>query len=774
MTSRSDRRAWRVVALAAALALVASACSHGGSDTNRGTRPSTDPGQESNGGPTTSTTRPDGTGGTGNGGGGNSSGGRSGRTGGSPVHDGIRIEVLSSQPDRVSGDDARVRVTPARGRDASGLRVRLGDRDITQQLQAEGGHLEGVITGLVEGNNTLTATGAGPKALQRLRAWPLSGPIISGPQQPVGACSTEELGLGPPTGDSCSAPTKVTWRYIDTNQQVRELPDPEKRPTDVATATIEGRSVPLFVRYEQGVIDRAVYAIATVDPTPGDPSPLASEPGWNQKLLYRYAGGCGVTFGQGRSLPRVLEPAYLAQGYAVASSTLNDFGTQCNDVLSAEATMMVKERAIEEFGVPRFTIGEGASSGAMALHLIAQDYPGLVDGVVATQPFPDTVSVASGATDCGLLLHYESTPAGRALTDVQRQAIAGHASAATCASWRGAIGATIDPVRGCDLRISAERIYDPTSRRGGLRCTYQDANRNQLGMDPKTGFAKRPLDNVGVQYGLEALDAKVISVDQFLDLNAHVGGYDLDGHITTEREVADPETVLRTYEAGRVANGGGDLLEIPIIELTAFANGSSDIHDRFRAFSLRDRLAPGDESERAPGLQIWTRDGADPNVALAAAAAANGQGAFGLDAVVAVDQWLTAISADREGGDRHQLLRRTRPAVAIDNCLPAGTKAPVSGIGIYDLAGPCRDRFPLAGDPRTAAGAPRRDDIIKCERKPLDPTDYDVDLSSAQLARLQTVFPQGVCDYARLGAGQTVPAQPDRTYDDVITPEQNA
>jgi len=39
------------------------------------------------------------------------------------------------------------------------------------------------------------------------------------------------------------------------------------------------------------------------------------------------------------------------------------------------------------------------------------------------------------------------------------------------------------------------------------------------GRDPKTGFARRPLDNVGVQYGLEALNAGVITKDQFLELN---------------------------------------------------------------------------------------------------------------------------------------------------------------------------------------------------------------------------------------------------------------
>jgi hypothetical protein len=59
----------------------------------------------------------------------------------------------------------------------------------------------------------------------------------------------------------------------------------------------------------------------------------------------------------------------------------------------------------------------------------------------------------------------------------------------------------------------------------------------RLGKDPKTGFARRPLDNVGIQYGLGALNAGVITKDQFLDLNAKIGGYDNDGEIAAARTV---------------------------------------------------------------------------------------------------------------------------------------------------------------------------------------------------------------------------------------------
>lgn len=749
---RSPSRRLALVA-ATVLALVATGCSNG-SDGNRAGATSTTADADVNGGPTT--TGPLGT-----------------RT--VPVPDGIRIEVLSSQPDRVSGDDARVRVTPQRGAALADVAVTLDDRDVTKQLRPTDGALEGVITGFVEGNNTLVATARGKRTVQRVRAWPRSGPIISGPHLPLLACSTVEHGLGEPTDRDCSAPTKVTWRYITTAGKIADLPSAAlggtSPPADLATARIGGKDVPLYVRDEVGVINRSIYEVSSIDATPGDDDPTG--PGWNGKLLYRFGGGCGTTFGQGTSLTTPLEPAYLSQGYALATATFNTFQVQCNDVLSAETTMMVKERVIEEFGQPRFTIGEGASGGSIQLHLMAQNYPGLVNGIVALLPFPDALSIAPGVTDCGLLLHYYGTPAGTALTDAQRRAINGHATTTTCHTWASTFLAAIDPTSGCDPKIPAGAIYDPEANRGGLRCTLQDANRNQLGTDPDTGFAARPLDNVGVQYGLDALNAGTISVEQFLDLNAAIGGYDLDGRIVAEREEADPEVVLHAYETGRISMGGGDQLDIPIIDLNPYTDPTGDIHDRFRAFSLRDRLTRGGTAEDAPGFQIWTLGTGASDLGAALGDATSG-GVTELDAVAAIDRWLTALAEDHRGGPMADVLRRNRPADAVDRCLPSGAAAPIAGPGTYDEPGPCHDDFPLAGDPRTAAGQPRSDEVLKCDLKPIDPADYDLELTADQLRRLAAIFSSGVCDYSAPAETETVPATPDRSYEDAPAPGQSA
>ena len=54
--------------------------------------------------------------------------------------------------------------------------------------------------------------------------------------------------------------------------------------------------------------------------------------------------------------------------------------------------------------------------------------------------------------------------------------------------------------------------YDPVTNPKGARPTVFDAARNIYGVNPATGAALRPFDNVGVQYGLSALNSGAITV----------------------------------------------------------------------------------------------------------------------------------------------------------------------------------------------------------------------------------------------------------------------
>ena len=86
---------------------------------------------------------------------------------------------------------------------------------------------------------------------------------------------------------------------------------------------------------------------------------------WNQRLLYTFGGGCTTGwFHQGASLNLPVSDDIVGRGYAEAASTLNVFGTNCQDLTAAETMMMVKERFIESYGPPLFTFGRGGSGGS--------------------------------------------------------------------------------------------------------------------------------------------------------------------------------------------------------------------------------------------------------------------------------------------------------------------------------------------------------------------------------------------------------------------------
>ena len=98
-----------------------------------------------------------------------------------------------------------------------------------------------------------------------------------------------------------------------------------------------------------------------------------------------------------------------------------------------------------------------------------------------------------------------------------------------------------------------------------------------------------------------------------------------------------------------------------------------------------------------------------------------------------------------------------RPDAAVDTCY--GTDGSVIAQGedvedVEDVEGVCNETYPSYGDPRTAAGAPLRNDILSCRLQPADPSDYEVAFSKAERTRLGQVFPEGVCDWSKPGFGQ--------------------
>ena len=79
--------------------------------------------------------------------------------------------------------------------------------------------------------------------------------------------------------------------------------------------------------------------------------------------------------------------------------------------------------------------------------------------------------------------------------------------------------------------------------------------------------------------------------------------------LTTTDLEADLDVIESSYRAGRVLHGDSAIADVPIIDVDLYSDLNFDIHDRFRLFSVRDRMegAEGDPDHRT--RVIWTREG---------------------------------------------------------------------------------------------------------------------------------------------------------------------
>lgn len=652
---------------------------------------------------------------------------------------GIEVRVLSSRPDMVSGGNALVEViVPAGG--AGRPAVTADGRDVSAAFQAT--DRPNVFRGLVErlavGRNIVTATAGSARGELALINHPIEGPITSGPHRAPHVCTTEENGLGKPLDADCSAPSKVEYFYRTRgfpSGEFKPLPDRMVLPNDAAETTRDGRRVPYVVRVESGVINRAVYRIAILDDPRTAPTPWKPGPAWNGRLVYSFGGGCGAAYNQGRNTPEtVLNDLFLSRGFANVTSTANVLGQFCNDALSGETAMMIKEYFTERYGLPVWTVGSGGSGGAMQQHLIAQNFPGVLDGLMPTRAFADTMGVWVSFSDCRLMAKYFADASGWTLE--QRQTVEGF-SPGTCRGAENYMGTLVaSNVRVCN--IAPELVYDPVKNPKGARCTYWDSNVNTFGRDPVTGAARRTSDNVGVQYGLAALNGGKITTTQFLDLNARIGGYDNDGTIRGERSVADPEALRLAYAAGRINTGGGSLGSIPIISFRAYLDDVGDVHDRYRDFQMRARIQKA--HARSDNYVSWLSANG-PILAV--------QEALALDTM---SQWLDALVRDTSSDPAIVKVVRAKPARAVDACWDRDATRidePFSDTP----SNRCNALFPYHTNPRIAAGAPLVDDALKCATTPLNRADYKVTFTDAEWRQVTALFPNGVCDWSKPGIG---------------------
>lgn len=653
--------------------------------------------------------------------------------------------VLSSKPEYVTGGDALVEFHALDGAGVSSLKLTLNGRPAQANVTTDAANnvVRAKVEGLEQGANVLRVTGPrGASGEITLTNYPKDGPIFSGPHMTPYECRTAESGMGQPLDENCNAPTRYDWFYRSSDGAFKPYTPGGTAPADlVTTTTIDGETVPYVVRVESGVINRSIYRLAVLD-DPATDAFDASE-GWNERLGVTFGGGCGTKYNQGSNdVTSVLSDLYLSRGFAFMNSTELVNNQHCNQVLQGETLMMLKEHFIENYGVPTWTVGTGGSGGAIQQLGITQMYPGLLDGLQPSLAYPDS---SLHTADCGLIENFFRNE-GKDWPDNKKQAVEGF-YLDTCKSWERSFVPVMfaENVRGCDLSDES-LVYNAKTNPKGVRCTVQEMRANVYGRDPATGFARKPQDNVGLQYGLKALNDGVITPGEFVLLNEKIGGFDLDGKLVAKRVAGDPIAIRNAYKSGLMNSGGGGLANVPILSYRWYTDSVSDIHSRERDLTVRARLERS--NGRADNHVIWIagrtarpgRNEGEDSVDLSAAA---------LDVMT---EWLDGMAADPAPLSADKVVAH-KPAGAVDAFwTEEGVKTPA--VMDWDMSSPLNQVYPIHLEPRLVAGAPVANDIFKCQLKPIDWSEYSAKFAPSQQKRLERVFPDGVCDWSKTGVEQ--------------------
>ena len=229
----------------------------------------------------------------------------------------------------------------------------------------------------------------------------------------------------------------------------------------------------------------------------------------------------------------------------------------------------------KSYGTLRYTIGTGCSGGSLAQQWIANAYPGVYQGILPTCSFPDAWGTATQFVDYHLLLAYFKTRRSGALGVAWTPDADGGRPGApdgvrtprspttpsstsrspptTCAGTTAA--AALQPEHEPGRRSLHDR------RRSDQR--LRAASRSRCGQPTRrssdTASRGLPIDNVGVQYGLGRAEGGQITPAEFVDLNAKVGGLDIDANPTAARAYGATSPRWPTPTAAGMINEANNL-----------------------------------------------------------------------------------------------------------------------------------------------------------------------------------------------------------------------
>jgi uncharacterized tannase-like protein DUF6351 len=609
----------------------------------------------------------------------------------------------------------------------------------------------------------------------------------------------------------CAGNRRVEYQYRTTSGSFAPLPNGPTGtlPANIATTTtLDGDTVPYIVRWERGTINRFIYSVAMLAPTTETNPNQPDDSLWNGRLVFSLEGGVAIGHTQGTiGGGAALRDDVLRLGYAVVSSSGLRTNTHYNLQLGGETALMLKENFIEDHGVPLYTVGVGGSGGAIQQYVYAQNHPSLLDAAIPQYSYSDMVTQTIHVGDCELLEHYfdDTDKANTKWKNPEnRQAVMGlnatnfpkNLSSSEISTWNGLYGIyallgfqvqdkdPASPVPGLTecrqgwfgltplaLNPTFTNVQDIdklAQGTAGVEWTHWADLVNIYGTDD-TGFARSPGDNVGVQYGLQALRDGVITPAEFLDLNARVGSWkeasqmvvegfpfvgafspanfdpwsrrnmnlSPDGGVTpAPRRSGNLEAIAAAYNVGMRFDGD---LDIPVIDWRHYLEDELDMHHSHQSFATRRRLQLAGNADKQV---IWFTD-ARPAVAFDQTP----------EAFEVIDEWMANLRAHPELG-----VAGNKPPLAVDRCFAVNGTEIAHGDDVWNgilddgPPGTCTALFPTYSSTRRAAGGPIEGGIFKCGLQPvaaaISAGEYGSWVpSDAERARLDAIFPQGVCDW---------------------------
>jgi len=749
----------------------------------------------------------------------------------------ITLRVLSSQPQYVSGGNARIAViAPPSEQDK--LELWLNGAKVTPKLVASATKLEGVLSGLLLGKNELEVRHSvrGKVDALTLTNYPITGPMFAGPKQEPFVCSvTSELGKEPlvDTTDtkyfavhdaagatigysrSCSIDSYVEYLYMPIGgtrvQDYLPLPSDGSRPANMAkTKLMDGREVDFIIRIERGTINRFIYQYVMLAPFGEDPSkPDLSL--WNQRLIYHFQGGVGFGHYQGGPDKRVALPSALGKGYAVAYSTGNRTGEHYDLILGGETALMTKEGFVKRYGVPLYTVGLGASGGAIQQYIYPQNHPGLIDAAVAQQSYPDMVGQIPHIGDCELLEYYmdvtdrlntkwQTTKNRTWLVGLNAEdsvpnpfyALRGTLAAlgfpvsmapgsTECRkAWMGLTAGAMNPKYDADDIGKRAQGRMNLAAFGLVPFSHFDDVRNVYGVGAD-GYPRSTWDNVGVQYGLQSMKDGKITAAEFLDLNFKVGGWKQLSEMVEEGFPYNGTDAAEQAKIGRDpryfdpwgsrnmnqwnpavpsipaprTHGDPDAIKAVLASGLVFT-GKTDIPTIDWHPYLEQKLDMHNVHQAfAVRKRIRAKQGNSDNQVIWFTETRGAATQFDQVpmALAVVEEWMQNLRNNSSLG-----VAKNRPAQAVDSCFDKDGVVMASGEHVWDgildsqAKGTCTQAFPMYSTSRIVAGAPLEGGVFKCRLKSVSAAITDGTYGSwkptlSEIQKLQAIFPEGVCDY---------------------------